>query len=426
MNLPDAGITDPHIRIFRDRAYLYASHDFDRANTRFDMRDWQVWSSDNLLDWSLESTLKPEQTYIGKPIQGCWATDAVEHKGRYYWFFSEVVPQEDRRQIGVVVGERPGGPWKDYLKGPFLKNGIVPTEVYDPALFKDDDGRIYIIFGVWDYYIAPLLDDMTGIAEAPRRLEILDPEGPYGKGKTDDKVFLHRRNGLYYLSWGCYYAVSHTLMGPYQCKGSFLCAERIDFKMRQPTWPHGPTQGRHGSFFDWHNQSYFTYCDMSHSGNRYFRSSWISYVHYLPGGDIDPIWIQTWGVGQYFPGRHAVTAGHYFAADQVEKELDDDGSVVVRPAVSGGFVTFPRVEVPTASARRLILKFKGNPGETVVSVRRHNPSGVLLGQGRGAISGEGVRRLTIDLPGNARREDLCFVFEAPKVNRLLFHSFTIE
>jgi hypothetical protein len=86
-------------------------------------------------------------------------------------------PQEGRREIGVVVGEEPGGPRKDYLGKPFLESGLVPSEVYDPALFKDEDGHIYIIFGVWDYYIARVRDDMTGIAEVPPPSRAADGSG---------------------------------------------------------------------------------------------------------------------------------------------------------------------------------------------------------------------------------------------------------
>ena len=38
----------------------------------------------------------------------------------------------------------------------------------------------------------------------------------------DDKPFVHRANGLYYLSWGCFYAVSNSsVYGPYDYVGSF-------------------------------------------------------------------------------------------------------------------------------------------------------------------------------------------------------------
>jgi hypothetical protein len=36
------GVTDPHIRIFTDWPYLYASHDYSPDSTHFDMRDFWI------------------------------------------------------------------------------------------------------------------------------------------------------------------------------------------------------------------------------------------------------------------------------------------------------------------------------------------------------------------------------------------------
>ena len=293
INIIGRGVTDPHIKVFGDRAYLYASHDHSPHNLRFDMRDWQVWSSADLHNWKLESVLRPQETYIRRPFSGCWATDAVEKDGRYYWAFSEVDTDAGLHQIGMVVGETPTGPWKDVAGRPVLADGIVDTSVYDPCFFTADDGTVYLLFGVWDYYIVAMAEDMSAPAGAPRRLEIINPEGPYGKGKTDDKVFLHTHNGQYYLSWGAYYATSDSLDGPYTYRGCFVDPSRMEARFREVTWPHGPTQGRHGSFFIWKHQWYFAYCEMCFSGNRYYRDFWLSRVYYDQDGAIEPIAIDS-------------------------------------------------------------------------------------------------------------------------------------
>ena len=293
INIIGLGVTDPHIRIFDDRAYLYTSHDHSPQNKSFVMKDWQVWSSDDLLCWTLESTLKPEETYIDRPFDGCRATDAVEKNGRYYWCFSEVDTQADRHQIGMVVADSPTGPWKDVLGRPLLRDGCVDTRVYDPCFFKEDDGAVYLLFGVWDYYIVQMSADMPAPLGEPRRIEIIDPQGPYGKGKTDDKVFLHKRRGIYYLSWGSYYAASDRLEGPYTYRGCIVDPEKMEKRFRDFTWPHGPTQGRHGSFFEWKDRWFFAYCEMCFSRNRYYRDLWISDVSYGTNGDIEPIVIDS-------------------------------------------------------------------------------------------------------------------------------------
>ncbi len=135
-------------------------------------------------------------------------------------------------------------------------------------------------------------DDMLS-KDKPEKIEVISPEGPYGKGKTDDKVSLHKRGDIYYLSWGSYYATSPSLYGPYECQGSIIDPEKVEKRFRDNTWPHGPTQGRHGNFFEWKDQWYFTYCEMAFSGNRFFRDFWISKVEYDENGKILPITIDS-------------------------------------------------------------------------------------------------------------------------------------
>ena len=141
------GVADPHIRVFSDRAYLYASHDADPEAERYTMPDWWIWSSDDLAEWTLECVIRPEDTFIGTPFKKCFAI-------------------------------------------------------------------------------------------------------------TQDKPFLHKRDGIYYWSMGCYYAMSESLYGPYTCQGSIILEENIPpshhFKQAR-----GITEDRHGSFFEWRGQWYF-------------------------------------------------------------------------------------------------------------------------------------------------------------------------
>ncbi|HKK80892.1 MAG TPA: family 43 glycosylhydrolase, partial [Prolixibacteraceae bacterium] len=137
--IPNKGANDPHIRIIDGKAYLSASHDKSASNTQFIMEDWWLWSSDDLVNWELEYTLKPEETYIEEPFTGCWATDIVKRNGKFYWYFSE-----RNHQAGVMVGDSPSGPWKDPLGEPLLPEDLTPTHEYDMGIFQDTDGEYYI------------------------------------------------------------------------------------------------------------------------------------------------------------------------------------------------------------------------------------------------------------------------------------------
>jgi hypothetical protein len=215
--------------------------------------------------------------------------DAIERGGKHYLYFSR-----GPREIGVVMADSPIGPWRDPLGTPLVADGSVATEARDPGIFMDNDGEYYIVFGTFDFYIARLGENMVSLAEVPRKIAIRNPEGPYGKGKTDDKPYLHKRNGIYYLSWGCFYGVSDKVYGPYDCRGSIIhpdnVAPELGYKNR------GITYDRHGSFFEWRNQWYFICNEMGITQNVYFRDSSISYVDYLPNGDIAPIRITPEGV----------------------------------------------------------------------------------------------------------------------------------
>ncbi|GAL67206.1 hypothetical protein JCM19301_1818 [Jejuia pallidilutea] len=113
---------------------------------------------------------------------------------------------------------------------------------------------------------------------------------------TDDKPFIHKYNGKYYLSWGCFYAMSNNLYGPYNYVDTVIKESSFAKGYDSPTWPNGFLQGRHGSFFEWHNQWYYVYCDISQTGNRYFRDAFLSYVHYKANGEMATIsrWRWCW------------------------------------------------------------------------------------------------------------------------------------
>ena len=287
--VPGIGLCDPHVRIYNDRAYLYATHDKSPHSPGFVMDDWWIWSSPDLIEWQHECTIRPEDTYFGRADSSCWAVDAIERRGKHYFYFSR-----GPNNIGVMEADTPVGPWRDPLGKPLLAEGSVPTDIRDPGLFKDDDDEYYIVFGTYDFFIARLHEDMISLAETPRRIGIRNPEGPYGKGKTDDKPYLHKRGDVYYLSWGCYYAISDAVFGDYDCKGSIVLEENVAPSLR---YKHHPiTMDRHGSFFEWRGQWYFICNEMGITQNGIFRDSSISYVDYLPNGDIKPIHITEDGV----------------------------------------------------------------------------------------------------------------------------------
>lgn len=418
--VPNKGVNDPHIRIYEGKAYLYATHDRSIESNRFAMDDWWIWSSDDLVSWKLERVLKPEETYIGKPFDQCWATDAAYRNGKYYWYFSE-----GNQQAGVVVGDSPTGPWKDPLGKPLLDSALTPTDEYDMTVFQEEDGEFYILFGVWEYYMARLNEDMISLAEAPRKVVINNPVGPYGEGSTDDKPFLHKREGRYYLSWGAFYAMSDKLYGPYEYMGTVMNEQSFAPGYAAPTWPHGWLQGRHGSFFEWNNQWYFAYCDMSQTGNRRFRDTFISYVHYRENGEIAPVRVDGTGVGQYEASQGRIEAEDYFASSGISKRESGASGFVLTQIDPGDYLIYPNIK-GLKGKTELVLGMACHHMLTV-EIRRKDPGGDLLAECKAYKSQSGSYVLPpCELENMGPTETLCLVFRGSEKGLGEFDAFAFK
>lgn len=368
--LPGLGVCDPQIRVFGKHIYLYATHDASPENRQFHMENWWVWRTDDLVHWEQVSVLHPEQTYLRRPFTQCWATDAATRNGKYYFYFSA-----GPKDIGVVVGPTPSGPWTDPIGKPMIADGLTPVEERDPGILMDVDGVNYIIFGTWDFYIARLADDMVSLAEAPRLIHLDHKAGPYGEGKTDDKPFLHRRGDIYYLSWGCFYAVSESPYGPYRYKGSVIDPILIDPGLRSDR----PLHDRHASFFEFQRQWYFACNDKSLPGTSdFFRNTDISYVHYRANGDIAPVRLDRVGVGRYDAAKGKIEAEDYFKLignGTVGERAD--GTFEVRDLRDRSALMYPNVEhVPHACT--VVIRVS-SAGPHVVRIEVREGGGRQLG-----------------------------------------------
>ncbi len=419
--VPNMGLNDPHVHIFNGKAYVYATHDKSMENESFIMENWWIWSSADLVDWELESVLDPAETYIGVGFQSAWATDAAYRDGKYYWYFSEL-----NEQTGVVVGKSPVGPWKDPLGKPFLARDLTPTHEYDISVIEDQ-GTHYAVFGVWDYYIARMGDDMISLAETPRKIIINNPVGPYGEDSTDDKPSVHERNGIFYLSWGAFYATSSNVYGPYEYKGVILNEESFAPGYDAPTWPHGFKQGRHGSFFEWHKQWYFAYCDISQTGNRYFRDTFISYVHYKDNGDIAPIRVDGIGVGEYDASQGKIEAEDYFTANNTIKQESPDGGFMVSTADGASAIGYHNVHGLKGKKHLTIRVSTPIALDSKIEVRKGSSTGPVIANLTIETDQPGVfGDFTTDLPELKDTENLYFVMNPPDGQSMNMDYFLVH
>ena len=311
----DFGMADPHAYVFNDKVYLFTTRDAVKNAQNFIMPDWHIWSSTDLVNWKHERTIEPIETYMGKS-NDCWATETVYKNGKYYFYFSNA-----NKDTGVMISDKPEGPYKDILKKPFLPGNLTPGKEYDPTLLVDDDGNAYIIFGHYrkndenlNYYIAKLNNDMLSLSELPQKIII---EGDKNVLQESDKPNIHKRNGIYYLSAGMHYAISNNIYGPYTRIGN------------SGNNKNGMNQRAHGNYFKWNNQWFNTWCHF-HLGkeNGRFRESYITYLHYRDNGEMvsDTVLLDKHfanGVGQYDSDWDCIEAEWFMAASKENIKIEN-------------------------------------------------------------------------------------------------------
>jgi len=391
--IPGQGVCDPHIRIYDNKAYLYASHDTGPGFSDYTMEDWQLFSSIDLVTWKKEFVLRPEDTFIGK-YSKCYAPDGISRNGKYYFYFSE-----NQKQTGVAVSDKPEGPYVDALGKPLLPHDLTPTADYDKAIFIDDDPEQtpYIVWGFTvlgqDYYIARLNEDMISLAEEPRKIVI-------HQGWHNDAPALHKHNGIYYLnSHGANYATSTNVYGPYTFRGLYT-SEWSD----------------HGSFFEWNNQHFHTYGVRVDPDDQFYRTTKITYAYYKDNGGIrtdDFIGSSPLGVGQYDAAWCRIQGEWYFAAsDGLETREHADG-FEVRGIQNGSWLLYPKVKNMSKNTTLSFHVSAANPSGGIIEVREGNASGSLLGKSVVAATERWDQYQTVHIPlkNTSGTHDLYFLFK---------------
>lgn len=153
--IPDG---EPHV--FGDRVYLFGSH--DRFNgKKFCLNDYVCWSAsvEDLSDWQYEGVIY-EKT-----------NDPMNRHGRYQLFAPDVAQGPDGRfylyyafsflgVMAVAVCDTPAGHYEFYgyvskTDGTKLWSNAGEPFLFDPGIFVDDDGRIYLYTGFAPDYPMP-------------------------------------------------------------------------------------------------------------------------------------------------------------------------------------------------------------------------------------------------------------------------------
>lgn len=232
---------EPHV--FGDRIYVYGSHDrFDGAD--FCLNDYICYSADvkDLTDWKYEGVIyrkeqdprnqdisgavrtfepilgieiKDENSLNPPGIHAMWAPDVVKGPdGRYYLYYClDYLPE-----IAVAVCDTPAGKYEflgfvQHADGCPLGRREGDLLQFDPGIFVDDDGTIYLYSGNGPMHkeesgdgkgsqVMTLCKDMLTLATEPKHLmpDIHEAVGTEYDGHAFFEASSIRKiNGRYYF-----------------------------------------------------------------------------------------------------------------------------------------------------------------------------------------------------------------------------------
>ncbi len=213
---------DPSARVFGDTLWVYPSHDKDDALS-FSMEDYHTFSTTDMKTWTDHGVIfnPTKQTEWAK--EAAWAPDCICRNGKYYLYYPT-----DKKHIGVAVSDRPDGPFRDPLGHPLISidsPGVVcDRDFIDPCVFIDDDGQAYLFMGQNTVCCIKLNDDMISY---DGKVYIIE-----GVKDFFEAVWVHKRNGIYYMSYSdgpfrshepqIAYCTSKSPLGPYTYQGVIL------------------------------------------------------------------------------------------------------------------------------------------------------------------------------------------------------------
>ena len=280
-----SNLADPSARVFSDgMLYLYCS--VDSSVDTYCSSTNSILTTSDMMNWTvvrdvLESRGENDQVpYNEYPL---YAPDCHYRNGKYYFYYSQ--PGEIAE--GVATGTGPTGP---FAYSNIMKlSGI---QEIDPAVFIDDDGTAYYIWGQFTAKIARLNADMTSIDTTSIIEDLLTEEQHH----FHDGSYMFKRKGVYYMVFAdisrsnrptCLgYATSDSPTGPFRYRGVIIDNDNCD----PANW------NNHGSVAEYGGQWYVFYHRTSHN-TRSMRRACVEPIFFNEDGTIDEVEMTSQGAG---------------------------------------------------------------------------------------------------------------------------------
>lgn len=275
----DAFIPDVEARKFADGyLYLYGSKDTPE-NDIYCSRHYDVFRSKDMIHWEQFKNVFSSQCAHRNHNGLLYAPDCEYINGQYCLFYCM-----DDGTEGVAFSKNPYGPFRNARP----IGGADGTGI-DPAIFVDDDGKVYYFWGQIKAKGAELDTEKWCIKQETLNTCIInDKEHGFHEGSS-----LRKRNGIYYYVYAdisrgrptCLgYATSNSPLGLYTKQGIIIDNTGCD----PSSW------NNHGSIAEYNGQWYVFY-HRATNNSFYSRRTCIEPIKFDENGKIQEVGMTTQG-----------------------------------------------------------------------------------------------------------------------------------
>lgn len=459
---------EPHL--FGDRVYLFGSHDKFNG-TSFCLNDYVCWSApaDNLADWRYEGIIyRRMQDPNGKRgfLNALYAPDVCRGAdGRYYLYYFLA----QNGLISVAVCDTPAGKYEflghvRYPDGvPIGKKGE-PFQ-FDPGVFVDDDGKIYLYTGFGPVRYPAILRGWHKTSEHGAMVFELQPDmltvrggfryigvkgrkeskgTPYENHEFFEASSMRKFNGRYYFIYSSYqghelcYAVSDSPVGGFRYGGTLVSNGDIGVNGNYNAVNY--TGNTHGSILEL-NGRYYVFYHRQTNRHQFSRQACAEEIRFADGR-FEQAEMTSCGLnggalkgageyganiacnlyskkGSYFYGVIKRRAGIHPYFTQSGKDRENNPDQYIANFCDGATAVFKYFILDCANKLSVTVRGKGGGTITVKTSKGGNALAEIA-----IKKGKGIRTVTVPFKVRCGKAALYFTYSGK--GRVQFISFTLS
>lgn len=364
---PGVYIADPSAHQWSDgRMYIYGSK--DESKNYYCSWNYDVLSSSDLISWDLH-----ENSFASKGMNDevdysddlLYAPDCNYINGKYYLFYCLA---NNKNTNGIAYSSKPEGP---FIHGKNINTyGI--NEI-DPAVFVDNDGKTYFVWGQFNAKIAELKPSMTEIDSSTIHINILTEKEHY----FHEGAFLTKKDSVYYLVYAHMgragrptsigYATSNSPFGPYKYRGVIIDNDYCDPEV----W------NNHGSIAEFNDKWYVFYHRSTHASNT-MRKVCVEPITFLKDGTIPEVVMTSQGTRSPFRSGEKIEAEWtcLMYGDSYINSSNDNEEVLIES--SGDQFAYKYIDFDSGISEIVFRVGLGN-SPVKIDIIKENPWGALIG-----------------------------------------------